>query len=185
MPGAYLISVCPPAFRAICTSSFPYRSSAWALQGTVGTAVSSRAPLPASGAGAWAPPPAGTPVAAPRAPDLGTGLGFWLPGAGHPAATQGGGAQPCPPGYPAPLSQQLLHVLAHLPAVQEPLQQHLVACVGCEVPALEHRTQTHRGGGGAGTPWPLLEQGSVLFPSPLEVSSDSEQHPGDCLRWQR
>lgn len=34
-PGSgtsYLISVWPPAFRAICTSSFPYRSSAWALQ---------------------------------------------------------------------------------------------------------------------------------------------------------
>lgn len=28
----YLISVWPPALRAICTSSFPYRSSAWALQ---------------------------------------------------------------------------------------------------------------------------------------------------------
>lgn len=30
---SYLISVWPPALRAICTSSFPYLSSAWALQG--------------------------------------------------------------------------------------------------------------------------------------------------------
>lgn len=29
---SYLISVWPPALRAICTSSFPYLSSAWALQ---------------------------------------------------------------------------------------------------------------------------------------------------------
>lgn len=43
----------------------------------------------------------------------------------------------------SPLPQQLLHVLAHLPAIEQPLQQHLIACVGREVPALEHETEGH------------------------------------------
>lgn len=43
-PISHLISVWPPAFLAICTSSFPYRSSAWALQGQCMVATSPLAP---------------------------------------------------------------------------------------------------------------------------------------------
>lgn len=59
---------------------------------------------------------------------------FWVAGSATSLPAQG-----------SPLPQQLLHVLAHLPAIQQPLQQHLVACVGREVPALECRTEGREG----------------------------------------
>lgn len=70
--------------------------------------------------------------------------------------------QPTPPPGPhpvsgSPLPQQLLHVLAHLPAVQQPLQQRLIAGVGREVPALEHGTDG-RVRVGARTDWRLGER---------------------------
>lgn len=74
---------------------------------------------------------------------LRTAVEFWLPGAGCPAAAQRKGAHPGHPGCPAPLPQQLLHILAHLCTIQQPLQQHLIACVDHGVPALKHRTQGH------------------------------------------
>lgn len=40
----------------------------------------------------------------------------------------------------SPLPQQLLHIFAHLPSVQQPLQQHFVARVRREVSALVHGT---------------------------------------------
>lgn len=66
----------------------------------------------------------------------------------------------------SPLPQQLLHVLAHLPAIQQPLQQHLVACVGREIPALEHGTEGRLRAGRATTPLPPPGKVSLQPPDP-------------------
>ena len=141
-----MISVWPPAFRAICTSSLPYRSSAWALQqqGALGPAS-----LPGGGLSA-SPLTANSCIFEGRSDYLST---CERPGVGGPDSSVAGGGLALPPGgvswLPSrpepgpPLPQQLLHVLAHLPAVQQPLQQHLVAGVRREVPALEPGAEGH------------------------------------------